>query len=159
MSDMDQEASRAFVSFKIVMPSAVMVDFEKQMRLDGIEPDPKTRRMPFDKAITGLLRAYADGRVVIVDTKKPKKATAAGNQYIVDHAPAKPITVEQALANAKALDLDRPVWDLYSHPYSLGDDIDVVVQLQYGATKEEAGKPENQKRYRIVATAFEVREV
>ena len=77
-------ADRAFVQFPIMLTADVMANVEKQMKIEGIDPDPETGRMPFDKAFTTLITEYSEGRVVLVPHSKKHKPVAT-NAYIEEH--------------------------------------------------------------------------
>jgi hypothetical protein len=82
---MDKETSRAIVTLNIPMAAKVMVKFEQQMRIEGIEPDKKTGRLPFAATIEALLTAYADGLVVIVNPHRKTSKAVAENVYMEAH--------------------------------------------------------------------------
>lgn len=76
-------ADRAFVRFPIMLTATTMANVERQMKLEGITPDPTTGHMPFEKALTTLITEYSEGNVVLLPRGKHKPV--APNAYIEAH--------------------------------------------------------------------------
>jgi hypothetical protein len=66
-------ADRAFVRFDVVLPATIMGNFDRQLRLEGVPPEPETRQ----RAI--------EGTVVLLHGKPTSKKPHGTNEYLAAH--------------------------------------------------------------------------
>jgi hypothetical protein len=77
----EREEDRAFVRFDVVLLAVTMGNFDRQLRLEGVTPEPETRR----RAIETLIREYADGNVVLLHKGATNKKAPVENTYLEAH--------------------------------------------------------------------------